>query len=564
MEYAEKLAALRKILAKEKAGAFVLGTGDEFQGEYVADYAKRLEWLTGFDGSAGSVVVTPEKAAFFTDGRYTIQAARQVPGGLYEIYNSSEKTPEAWLEERLAAKAALAVDPWLVTQSQMRRWEALAMRRGALVKRLAANPVDAVWANRPAPPAGKAVAHGVTYAGKESAEKCKEIGAAVAKAGADAVMLTDCASVAWVLNIRGDDVPFTPFLHAFVMLASDGKAVLYTDPAKITPEVVAHLGRDVTVAPRSAMEKDIKGCKGKRVMLDPDGAASWFFDAFMAVKAQIVEAQDPCALPKACKNEVELEGMRAAHRRDGEALTKFLKWIKLEAPKGELDEISAAERLERFRKESNLYRGGSFATISGFGANGAVVHYHAVEATNKRIEGSGLLLVDSGGQYPDGTTDVTRTIAIGTPSEAMKEAYTRVLKGHIAIARCKFPEGTTGSQIDVLARYHLWQAGMDYDHGTGHGVGSFLSVHEGPQRISKAGNKVGLRLGMILSNEPGYYKAGEFGIRIENLVAVVPSAMRGFLEFETLTRAPLDERLVLWEMMTYPEKKWWEAYHVGL
>ncbi|MBN8530412.1 MAG: M24 family metallopeptidase [Alphaproteobacteria bacterium] len=564
MEYGEKLAGLRKILAREKADAFVLSTGDEFQGEYVADYAQRLAWLTGFDGSAGSVAVTADKAAFFTDGRYTIQAARQVPGGLYEIHNSAQMAPEAWVEEKLGAKGGIAVDPWLVTQTQMRRWEAVAARKNAVVKRLAANPVDALWKDRPAAPAGKAVAHGIAYAGKESTAKRKEIGAALVKAGADLVMLTDCASVAWLLNIRGEDVPYTPFVHAFAMLASDGGAVLYTDPAKITPEVAAHLGRDVRVSPRSALEKDIKACKGKGVMLDPDGAAAWFFDAFAGAKARIVEGQDPCALPKACKNEVELEGMRNAHRRDGEALTKFLRWIKAEAPKGGLDEISAAEKLEGFRKQSNLYRGGSFATISGFGANGAVVHYRAVEATNAKIEGDGLFLVDSGGQYPDGTTDVTRTIAIGSPSEEMKEAYTRVLKGHIAIARCKFPEGTTGSQLDALARYHLWQAGMDYDHGTGHGVGSYLSVHEGPQRISKMGNRVALRPGMILSNEPGYYKAGEFGIRIENLVAVVRSAAKGFLEFETLTRAPLEERLVLWEMMTYPEKKWWENYHVGL
>jgi Xaa-Pro aminopeptidase len=566
---AKPLEALRAELARRGLAGFIVPRGDEHQGEYVPPCAERLAWLTGFTGSAGLAVVLMDKAAMFIDGRYTLQVRAQTDSALYEFHHLTESPAGAWCARNLPKGAALGYDPWLHTPIERERFATAATKAGGRLVACECNPIDAVWADRPARPIAPVVPHALRYAGKVSAEKRTELAAELKAGGVDSVVLTAPDSIAWLLNIRGGDVPHTPLPLAFAIGRADATVEIFCDPRKLAPGLAEHLGNAVKTSPREAFaaELDRLGARSMRVQADPSTAADFIFDRLGKAGAEIVRAPDPCALPKACKNATELDGARAAHRRDGAALTRFLAWIKRRAAKETITEIEAAERLLAIRREGDSFRGLSFSTIAGAGPNGAIVHYRVTEATSRPIEAGQLFLVDSGAQYLDGTTDVTRTLAIGRPSDEMRDRFTRVLKGHIALALARFPEGTTGSQLDTVARMALWQAGLDFDHGTGHGVGSYLGVHEGPQRISKVPNTVALKPGMIVSNEPGYYKTDAYGIRIENLVVVTPANgvagdERKMLGFETLTLAPIDLDLVEPTLMTAEEAKWLDAYHV--
>lgn len=563
---AERLARLRAELARQGAQGFIVPRTDEHQGEYVPQASERLAWLTGFTGSAGLAIVLPEAAAIFIDGRYTLQAKAQVDAGLYAQRHLTERPAAEFIAQHLKPGEVLGYDPWLLVPGEVERYRAAASRAGGTLKALASNPLDAIWKDRPEPPTAPAVAHALEFAGKPSAEKRSELAAQIKTAKVDAAVLTAPDSIAWLLNVRGGDVPYSPLALSFAILHTDATVDWFIDGRKVSAELARHLGKDIRIHAPAELDEALSrlGTKKQRVQVDP-ASASWIFDRLAESGAAIHRAADPCLLPKACKNPVELQGSRAAHCRDGAALTRFLAWLAAEAPKGKLGEIAASDRLEEFRRDAEHFRGLSFPTISGAGANGAIVHYRAYPATERRLEPGNLYLVDSGAQYLDGTTDVTRTIAIGKPSPEMRDRFTRVLKGHIALARCRFPSGTTGSQLDALARRPLWEIGLDYDHGTGHGVGSYLGVHEGPQRISKIGNSQKLLPGMIVSNEPGYYKAGAYGIRIENLVAVVEcQAAEGgkpALGFETLTLAPIDRALIARDMLDEGEIAWLDAYH---
>ena len=559
-----RLAALRGALAQAELHGFLVPRADEHQGEYVPKAAERLQFLTGFTGSAGLAIVLAERAAVFVDGRYTLQVEDEVDRRLYEICHLSKTPPWDWLAEAVKRGQRVAYDPWLHTPDGLARLKAAAAKAGASLVPVP-NAVDAIWADRPAPPAAPVVPHGAEFAGQPSAEKRAALAKKMAADGIAAAVITLPDSIAWLLNVRGGDVTHSPLPLSFAILRRDGTVDWFLDPRKAAPELAPHLGAEVRVRAPGEFAEALAAFKGDKVQADPATAASWIFDRLEEAGAAIVREADPCLLPKACKNEVELQGMRAAHRRDGAALSKFLGWVAREAPKGGVREVAAADRLEAFRRQSNLFRDLSFHTISGAGPHGAIVHYRASAASDRELRPGELYLVDSGGQYPDGTTDVTRTVAIGTPTTEMKRHFTLVLKGHIAIATARFPAGTSGSQLDALARLALWREGLDYDHGTGHGVGHYLCVHEGPQRISKLPSTVALKPGMIVSNEPGYYRTGAYGIRIENLVAVakVGETEGGgdLLGFETLTLAPIDRALVDAALLTHDEIAWLDAYH---
>jgi Xaa-Pro aminopeptidase len=561
-----RLDALRAELRRRRLDGFIVPRADEHQGEYVPRGARRLAWLTGFTGSAGWAVVLMDKAAVFVDGRYTLQVRQQVDTALFEPQPYPETTPDAWLAANLKKGARFGFDPWLHALNDAERLAAACARTGAELVALDSNPVDSVWPDRPPPPLAPVIPHPVELAGESAEAKRARIAALLGEKGADAVLLTQPDSIAWLLNIRGGDVPRTPFPLSFALLRKDGAVDLFIDGRKLTAEARAQLGNGVAVRPPEALGEALSaiGASGATLWLDPASAPRWALDR-LGPQARVVRDMDPVALPKACKNDIEMQGVRAAHRRDGGAVTRYLAWLAATAPSGALDEIAASDRLQQLRLETGAIRDLSFDTISGAGPNGAIVHYHATPRTARRLAPGELYLVDSGGQYRDGTTDITRTVAIGSPSAEMRDRFTRVLKGHIALAMARFPAGTTGSQLDALARYHLWQAGLDYDHGTGHGVGAYLSVHEGPHRISKLHNAVALRPGMIVSNEPGYYKAGAWGIRIENLVAVreatIAGADRKYLEFETLTLAPIDLACIEPALLTESERAWLNAYH---
>ncbi len=562
-----RLDGLRAELRRRNLDGFIVPRADEHQGEYVPRAARRLAWLTGFTGSAGWAVVLAAKAAIFVDGRYTLQVRDQVDTELFAPQHYPETTPDAWLAANLPRGARFGFDPWLHALNDAERLAQACARAGAELVAVESNPVDAIWTDRPPPPLAPVIPHPLELAGEAAETKRTRIAKLVADKGADAVLLTQPDSIAWLLNIRGGDVPRTPFPLSFALLHKDGAVDLFIDGRKLTSVLRAHLGNGVALRPPQALADALTslGNGGATVWLDPATAPRWALDR-LGPNAKVVRDTDPVALPKACKNDVELQGIRAAHRRDGAAVTRYLAWLAANAAAGTLDEIAAADRLQLFREETGAIRDLSFDTISGAGPNGAIVHYHATPRTARRLSPGELYLVDSGGQYRDGTTDITRTVAIGTPDDEMRDRFTRVLKGHIALAMARFPVGTTGSQLDALARYHLWQAGLDYDHGTGHGVGAYLSVHEGPHRISKVPNTVALRPGMIVSNEPGYYKAGAWGIRIENLVAVREAAIEGadraYLEFETLTLAPIDLGCVQPALLTEAERAWLNAYHL--
>ncbi len=576
-----RLAALREELKRQGLDGFVVPISDEHMSEYIGAYAQRLAWLTGFGGSAGSAIVLADGyqgkgAAMFVDGRYTIQVADQVDSKLYD-YESVPATSHAeWLAANAPEGAKIGYDAWLHSKG----WadgvaRALAKKGGELVA-VDTNPVDAVWADQPEPSAAPAVIHADEHAGRSSAEKRGEVADWLKREGYDAAVVSALDSIAWLLNIRGQDVDRTPVALSYVIAHQDGTAELFIAPEKVTPEVEQHLGNAVTVRPRSEFESVLGAMKGKTVTVDPDYGVAAITLALEAAGASAVAERDPTILPKAIKNETEQEGQREAQRRDGAAVAKYLHWLSVEAPKGGETELSAAARLQEFRKATGALKDNSFDTISAAGPHAAIPHYRVDEESNLPIAPGSIFLCDSGGQYLDGTTDITRTVWIGTPdglgepSAEQKDRFTRVLKGHIQIARAVFPQGTVGGQLDAFARQYLWQAGVDYAHGTGHGVGSYLGVHEGPQRIGKlgggqAGTDQELHAGMILSNEPGYYKGGEYGIRIENLVITERREIDGgegdWLGFETVTFVPIDRTLVERGLLTGEEIAWWNAYH---
>ena len=562
----DRLKALREQLVRERLDGFVVPLTDEHMSEYVGEYAQRLAWLTGFQGSAGSAVVLPEEAAIFVDGRYTLQVREQVDAAHWQYESVPQTSVAAWLGAHAPEGGRIGYDPWLHTRAWVKAASEALAERGAELVAVETNPVDAVWPDRPAPSDARLVVHEDRYAGQSAAEKRQAMADWLTTKKADAVVLSALDSIAWTFNIRGKDVSHTPVALAYAMVHADATADLYVAPEKIDEAVLQHLGNAVRVHPRADFAGALRDLAGKTVAADPERAVAAIFEALDAGGATILPLRDPAVLSKAIKNRVEIAGHKAAQARDGAALSRFLHWIAVETPKAGVDELTAAAQLEEFRKETGLLEDLSFDTISGAGPNGAVVHYRVEEKTNRPIEQGSFYLVDSGGQYRDGTTDVTRTIAIGAPSDEMRRRFTLVLKGHIALARAQFPTGTRGSQLDVLARQFLWAEGLDYAHGTGHGVGSFLSVHEGPQRIATAGgNDEPLQPGMILSNEPGYYKTGEYGIRIENLVLVerrdVPGAEREMLGFETLTFAPIDRNAIDTGILTAEERAWVDAYH---
>ncbi len=551
----ERLEAIRKNLRREGADGFILSNGDAFFSEYPPEHEKRLEWLTGFTGSAGTVVVLdhdhPERSAFFTDGRYTLQAKQEVDESLYEIHNSSEVSPIEWLKKH-AAGDSISFDPWLVSIAQLRSWKA--QTRNLLWTPIRSNPVTQLWEDRPTPTQAPAFEYPMEYAGQSSAEKIALIAGKLQENDAVATLLTQPESVNWLLNIRGNDIENTPLLLCRAIVTDKAEVHLYADAERLPP-----LANNVTIHPADILRKHLKHWNQGAMWLQPSVTPVRLFRALKASGTHIIQKQDPCTPPKAIKNNTELKNIRQTHLTDGLALTKFLHWLDIQTNLP--TEITASDQLENFRKESPDFREPSFPTISGFGSNGAIVHYRAEEESCLSFEKDNLYLVDSGGQYLGGTTDVTRTIAIGTPSQEMCENYTRVLQGHIAISTAIFPKGTNGNQLDSLARDPLWKVGLDYDHGTSHGVGCYMGVHEGPQSISKRSNGVALQKGMILSNEPGYYKTGKYGIRIENLVEVVAAKAEEFLTFANLTCAPLDHRLVVKEMLTESEIEWWNNYH---
>ncbi len=567
-----RLDALRKELKRRDLGGFVIPISDEHMSEYVGSYAQRLAWLTGFGGSAGTAAVLADTAAIFIDGRYTLQVRDQVDGRLFEYQSVPAASVAKWLGTNAPAGARVGYDPWLHGKGWVEAArKALAAKGGELVA-VEGNPIDAVWQDRPEPSPAPAIVHPDNFAGQSSQAKREAVAEWLGEQKLDAAVVSALDSVAWLLNIRGADVDRTPVALSFVIAHADGTAELFIAEEKLTPEVRAHLGNAVRVLPREAFVPALTALAGSRVAVDPERSVQAIFAALEDAGAKVVELTDPTIVPKAVKNPVEQAGQRAAQARDGAAIAKFLHWLSIAAPKGGETELSAAARLQRFREDTGLLRDLSFDTISGAGPNAASPHYRVNEESNLSIAPGSVYLVDSGGQYSDGTTDITRTVWIGpgpAPAE-QKDRFTRVLKGHIALARAVFPAGTNGSQLDSFARQFLWEAGLDYAHGTGHGVGSFLSVHEGPQRIAKsAGGQAGtgqeLLAGMILSNEPGYYKAGEYGIRIENLVLVEPREIAGaegpFFGFETLTFAPIDRALVELALLTAEERAWWNDYH---
>ena len=568
--YADRLAALREQLKAEKLDGFVVPLTDEHMSEYVGSYAQRLAWLTGFEGSAGSAVVLPEEAAIFVDGRYTLQVRQQVSPTEWSYQSVPETSTTQWLQEHAPEGARIGYDPWLHTRDWVKKAKEALAPRGAELVPVDKNPIDEIWKDRPEASKAHLVVQPDQYAGKSSAEKRTEIADWLSKEHADAAVLSALDSIAWAFNIRGADVSRTPVALAYALVNADGTADLFVASEKIGPEVRQHLGNGVRIHERYEFEPALRRLKDKTVAVDPERSVAAIFDALQGAGATVVAKRDPTILPKAIKKDIEIAGQKASQERDGAAIVRFLKWLEDEAPKGALDEIKAADKLQQLRQEAPELRDLSFDTISAAGPNAAAPHYKVTEQSNLPIRMNQIYLVDSGGQYVDGTTDITRTVIVGEPTAEMRDRFTRVLKGHIAIATAVFPKGTRGSQLDSFARRPLWEAGLDYAHGTGHGVGSFLSVHEGPQRISPVGSSQSggdepLKAGMILSNEPGYYKAGEYGIRIENLVLVVERAIEGaekeMLGFETLTFAPIERRLIDVEMLEPEELIWLNCYH---
>ena len=570
--HSARLAALRAELARTGLHGFVVPLTDEHMSEYVGAYAQRLGWLTGFGGSAGSAAVLGDKAAIFTDGRYTLQVREQVSAEDWAYVPVPQESVAGWLATHAAEGQRIGYDPWLHTSAWVKDTAAALADRGVALVPVAANPIDAVWTDRPAPSAAKMTVHDDRHAGRSSAAKRADIADWLTQQHADAVVLTALDSIAWALNVRGLDVAHTPVALSYAIVGRDGTTDLFVAPDKVDDAVRQHLGNAVRLHDRQAFAGALADFAGKRVAADPERAVAAIFDGLAAGGARVLPLRDPVVLAKALKNPAEVDGHRAASIRDGAALTRFLRWVETECPKGSETELSAAARLLAFRQDTGCLLDTSFDTISATGAHGASPHYHVTEQSNAAILPGELFLIDSGGQYVDGTTDVTRVMPIGTPTAEMRDRFTRVLKGHIAIATAIFPDGTPGAQIDGFARRPLWEAGLDFAHGTGHGIGSYLSVHEGPQRIAAPNYPGGaslepLRAGMMLSNEPGYYKAGEYGIRIENLLLTMPVDIAGgdpdraMLGFETLTFVPIERDLIDPGLLTVQERAWLDAYH---
>jgi len=561
-----RLSAFRDELARRGLTGFLIPRADQQQNEYVAPSEERLAWLTGFTGSAGLAAVLASEAALFVDGRYTLQAAKQVDGKAWTIEPLVEPPPETWLAQHLKAGDCLGFDPWLHTSAAAERMASACARAGAELVAVESNPVDSIWTERPPPPLAPVSVHGSRFAGEGEAEKLGRIRAEIGKLGTDALVLSDSHAVAWTFNIRGADVAHTPLPLSYALLPKDGRPTVFIDHRKLSNAARDHLEQSADVREPDDLTPQLTELarSGASISLDSATAADALSRLITSAGGKPVRGNDPVALLKAVKNDTEIQGTRTAHLRDAVALARFLAWIDREAPKGALTEIDTVEALETFRRATGALKDVSFPTIAGTGPNGAIVHYRVTRKSNRRIAPGDLLLIDSGAQYEDGTTDVTRTIAVGAPTVEMRDRFTRVLRGHMAIARAVFPDGATGAQLDTLARQYLWQAGVDFEHGTGHGVGSYLSVHEGPARISKLGTTP-LKRGMILSNEPGYYKTDGYGIRIENLELVIAAEVAGAEKpmnaFETLTLAPIDRRLIDVRMLSLAEIEWLNAYH---
>ncbi len=569
---AERLAALRQRMREEVLDGYIVPHTDEHQSEYLPPSAERLAWLTGFTGSAGTAIALTDSAVVFIDGRYTLQAAHEIDASLFRIVDISEATPSKWLRRHTRLGQRIGYDPMLFTSAEVKRLETACHEAGGELIAVEGNFIDALWTDRPEPPSAPVMLHPIEFAGRSTQEKLADIAAILAERKVDAALLTQSDSVAWTFNIRGHDVAHNPAPLASALVRADGRPTLYVDGRKLSNAVRDALADIADIAEPTHLVDDLRrlAASGQRLQIDRETAAARFAGIVAETGGQLIESHDPVTLLKSRKNEAELDGARRAHVRDGIAIARFLAWLERESAGRDLDEIACVEALENFRAEAAIADGTelvdiSFDTIAGAGPNGAIVHYRVNRDSNRTLDRNSLFLIDSGAQYPDGTTDITRTVAIGTPSEEMRTRFTLVLKGHIALADARFPAGTNGAQLDTLARMALWRAGLDYDHGTGHGVGSFLSVHEGPARISKTGN-VALEPGMILSNEPGYYKPGAYGIRIENLVIVNPPAPiecgeRPMLSFETITLAPIDRRLIDPALLTDSERGWLNAYH---
>ena len=562
------LPLLRAELKKRGLDGFIIPHDDEYQNEYIPAFAERLMWASGFSGSAGAAVVLADRAAIFVDGRYTLQVRKQSDDAFFEYQDIVETSVDSWLVKNAPAGARIGYDPMLHTSAGLDRLEAAAKKAGFVLVPVSENPIDAAWTDQPARPTASIKPHGVEFSGKSSDEKRAAIAQAVKDAGADAVLITAPPSLAWLFNVRGGDVSRTPIPLGRALVAADGTATLFVAPEKVGNELPGYLGGSVDIRSEDdvigALEK--LGASGKAVAVDPALAPAKYVQTLRETGARVVDMTDPCALPRACKNDIEIAGARSAHVRDGAAISQFLYWVATSAQGGDIDEITASKKLEDYRAASGKLADLSFDSISAAGPNGAICHYKVSTESNLKLLPGSLYLIDSGGQYPDGTTDITRTVPIGKASEEMRDRFTRVLKGHIALATMRFPAGTTGHQLDAVARKPLWDVGLDYDHGTGHGVGSFLGVHEGPQRIAKAANTQALKPGMILSNEPGYYKANEYGIRIENLIVVtrgepVAGGEREMMSFETITLAPICLDLVVPALLSEAERDWLNKYH---
>ena len=562
-----RVAALRRLLAARGLGGYIVPRADDYQGEYVPACSDRLAWLTGFTGSAGTAVILGEKAALFVDGRYTEQGREQTDPATFDIRQAPAERLPAWIAAQALSGSRMGYDPRLFTVSNIEALEKALTEAGIELAAIDGNLIDAVWPDRPAPPVGQVSLHPLEFAGVAADKKLADLQAALTKAHDDAIILTRPDSIAWLLNIRGSDVPRTPFALSHGVAAASGKLDWYIDAGKVAEPVRAAMAQIANIHPPEALEARLAalGQAKAKVRIDAGNASKWFADKLTAAGAVLKRGADPCQLAKARKNAVELAGARAAHLRDGVAVARLLAWLAREAMKGGLDEIAVARKMEEFRAETGLLKDLSFDTISAAGPHAALPHYRVNRASNLRIEPNSVFLLDSGGQYLDGTTDITRTLAIGAAPQEARTRFTLVLKGMIAVSLARFPKGTRGCDLDPLARRALWAAGLDFDHGTGHGIGSYLSVHEGPQGISKAA-AAGLEAGMIVSNEPGYYKPGAYGIRIENLLIVeppseVPGGERPMHSFETLTLAPIDRNMIAPHLLTADERAWLDAYH---
>ncbi|MFN7039003.1 MAG: aminopeptidase P family protein [Alphaproteobacteria bacterium] len=546
--FKQRLLTFRKEILKYGLDGFIIPSNDEFQSEYTPNYAKRLYYLTGFTGSNGIALITHDQAILFTDGRYLLQAQYEIDTENYQIIDISKEDILAWLKKNLDRNYRIGFDPKLHTEKLISLGENYCQLIAT------DNLVDKIWQDKPLKPQSKILLHAEKYTGESSNSKILKILNYLNSQKIDALILTDPQSICWLLNIRGEDIPYTPLILCYAIIYSNGRILLFSDTADIinAPPV------DIEILPFKSLEQKLN-FQYKNVQIDKQNAPIWFIENIRKINANIVDKPDPCIMLKACKNQVEIKNAKTAHLKDGASICKFLYW--LENQEQDYSELELISKLEEFRLQDKDYISPSFDTICGFNKNGAIIHYKATEKTNQIIRGNGLLLIDSGGQYYYGTTDVTRTIAIGKSTPLQKEHFTRVLKGHIVISQARFPKNTTGSQLDALARYNLWQVGLDYGHGTGHGVGSYLSVHEGPQRISKAPNSTPLLPGMILSNEPGYYEEGEYGIRIENLLYVKESKYSNFLKFKDLTLVPIDYKLIDSELLNEKDKLWLSNYH---